>query len=169
VQIIDDDKGVHIVAAVNLYESVPETSLLGISVCRELVNQQVGCAIGMALGSTFCGVTGCSSVACRWDITGPPPVRAARLMQYALLEDIEVAIDQSVYDDPMAATYLTVLNSSVGLKGAEKPVPVYTFSDASNSAASRVLETVHGTLRGRPFVFIAAKTNVRYFCCRSSL
>ena len=63
-------------AAVNLYESVPETGVLGLEVCRELVDKQVGCAIGMALGSTFCGVTGSVSVACRWDITGPPAVRA---------------------------------------------------------------------------------------------
>jgi hypothetical protein len=88
VQIIDDDKGVHIVAAINLYEAMPETSILGIEVCRELVEKEVGCAIGMAIGSTFCGVTGSSSVACRWDITGPPPVRAARLMQYALANNL---------------------------------------------------------------------------------
>jgi class 3 adenylate cyclase len=68
VQIIDDDKGVHIVAAINLYEAMPETSIMGIEVCRELVEREVGCAIGMAIGSTFCGVTGSSSVACRWDI-----------------------------------------------------------------------------------------------------
>jgi hypothetical protein len=58
----------------------------------------------MAKGSTFCGVTGSGSVACRWDITGPPAVCAARLMQFALEKDVEVAIDQSVYDDPAAAT-----------------------------------------------------------------
>jgi class 3 adenylate cyclase len=68
VQIIDDDKGVHLVAAINLYEAMPETSIMGIEVCRELVEREVGCAIGMAIGSTFCGVTGSSSVACRWDI-----------------------------------------------------------------------------------------------------
>ena len=79
IQIIDDDKGVHVVAAVNLYESIPESSLMGIAVCHELVGQEVGCAIGMAQGPTFCGVTGCSTTACRWDVTGPPAVRAARL------------------------------------------------------------------------------------------
>jgi hypothetical protein len=84
VQIIDDDKGVHIVAAINLYEAMPETSVLGIEVCRELVEIQVDCAIGMAIGSTFLRGNGFSSVACRWDTTGPPAVRAARLMQYAL-------------------------------------------------------------------------------------
>jgi len=76
VQIIDDDKAVHLVAAVNLYESVPETSLKGLDVCNDLIEQQVGCAIGVAIGPTFCGVTGSSTVSCRWDITGPPPVRA---------------------------------------------------------------------------------------------
>lgn len=144
VQIIDDDKGVHLVAAFNLYESIPECSLLGLNVCRELVERQVGCAIGMASGSTFCGVTGCSKVACRWDITGPPPVRAARLMQLALESEWEIAIDQSVHDDPMAASQLNILDSAVTLKGAVGTVPVYTLSVSKSYAAFRVLETVHG-------------------------
>lgn len=144
VQIIDDDKGVHIVAAINLYEAIPEASLLGIDVCRQLVEKQVGCAIGMAIGSTFCGVTGSGTVACRWDITGPPPVRAARLMQYALASNIEVALDQSVYEDPVASPRMDLFNSSVTLKGTLLPVPVFTLSNAVESAALRVLETVHG-------------------------
>jgi class 3 adenylate cyclase len=144
VQIIDDDKGVHVVAAVNLYDSVPETSLQGLKVCQALVDQQVGCAIGMALGSTFCGVTGSGTVACRWDITGPPAVRAARLMQFALSENVEVAIDQSVYEDDMAATMMKELRHAVPLKGSAQPVVVYTLSPCSWYSAFRVLETVHG-------------------------
>jgi hypothetical protein len=145
VQIIDDDKGVHIVAAINLYESVPETGSMGLAVCCELVGQQVGCAIGMAQGSTFCGVTGSSSVACRWDITGPPAVRAARLMQYALKSCVEVAIDQSVYNDPMAATKMALLHSDVTLKGTKDPISVYTISDTKVSSAFRIMETEQGT------------------------
>jgi class 3 adenylate cyclase len=146
VQIIDDDKGVHIVAAINLYEAMPETSILGIEVCRELVEKEVGCAIGMAIGSTFCGVTGSSSVACRWDITGPPPVRAARLMQYALANNLEVAIDHSIYSHPTAPARMELFNSCVTLKGTVSPVPVYTLSTSSVYAAFRVLETVHGSM-----------------------
>lgn len=144
VQIIDDDKAVHLVAAVNLYEAIPETTLKGIEVCSDLVNQQVGCAIGMASGPTFCGVTGCSKVACRWDITGGPAVRAARLMQYALSSDIAVAIDQSVYDNPVAAARMTLLEAEIQLKGTKLSVPVYTISDSEKLSAFRVLETVHG-------------------------
>jgi hypothetical protein len=51
---------------------MPETGVVGIDVCRELVEKQVGCAIGMSIGSTFCGVAGSSSVACRWDIVSLP-------------------------------------------------------------------------------------------------
>jgi hypothetical protein len=121
---------------------------MGLEVCCELVEKQVGCAIGMAQGSTFCGVTGCSSVSCRWDITGPFAVRAARLMQYALVNEIEVAIDQSVYNDPMAATRMTVLDSKVALKGSNKLIPVYTISSSRGTAAFRVLENIHGQLLG---------------------
>jgi class 3 adenylate cyclase len=144
IQIIDDDKGVHVVAAINLYESIPESSLMGIAVCHELVSQEVGCAIGMAQGPTFCGVTGCSTIACRWDVTGPPAVRAARLMQYALDEEIDIAIDVSVYNDsPMATAKLTVQNPSVQLKGTKGAVPIYTLSNTKISAAFRVLETLY--------------------------
>lgn len=144
VQILDDDKGVHLVAAINLYEAVPELNLYGIQVCKELIAMEVGCAIGMAAGSTFCGVTGSSKVACRWDVTGPPPVRAARLMQYALERNLEVAIDQSVYEDPMAATKLELLQPAIELKGTTETVPVYKLSRSNSHAAFRVLETVHG-------------------------
>lgn len=117
--------------------------------CRELVEKQVGCAIGMAQGSTFCGVVGHADFACRWDIVGPPPVRSARLMQFALESNVEVAIDQSVYDDPMAATRMKLLRDAITLKGTEGSVPVYTLSNSNLSAAFRVLETVHGTFMFR--------------------
>jgi class 3 adenylate cyclase len=145
VQIILDDKGVHIVAAVNLYEAIPEASLVGLEVCRELVNKRVGAAVGCAIGPTFCGVTG-STTACRWDITGPSVVRAARLMQYALANNVHFAIDQSLYDDPMAATRLKVLDHSVPMKGNPEPIAIYTLSDATLFSAFRLLENVHGSV-----------------------
>ena len=94
---MEDDKGVHAIAAVHASTSVPESRVLGLEICRELIEKKCGVAIGMAAGLTFCGVTASSSVACRWDITCFPPVRAARLMQYALGMDIELAVDESVY------------------------------------------------------------------------
>lgn len=54
VQIIDDDKGVHIVAAINLYESVPESPVLGLKICRELSSKRVGAAVGLAAGNYLC-------------------------------------------------------------------------------------------------------------------
>jgi hypothetical protein len=143
VQILLDDKGVHIVAAVNLYEAIPEASLVGLEVCRELRNKRVGAAVGCAVGPTFCGVTG-STTACRWDITGPSVVRAARLMEFALSNQVHFAIDQSLYDDPMAATRMKLLNPSVGMKGSPEPIVVYTLSDATLFSAFRILENVHG-------------------------
>ena len=145
VQIILDDKGVHIVAAVNLYEAIPEASLVGLEVCRELINKRVGAAVGCAIGPTFCGVTG-SETACRWDITGPTVVRAARLMQYALSNNAHFAIDQSLHDDPLAATRMKVLNQSVAMKGTAGPIVVYTLSDAKLFSAFRILENVHGSV-----------------------
>jgi class 3 adenylate cyclase len=145
VQIIHDDKGVHIVAAVNLYEAVPEASIIGLEVCRELRNQRVGAAVGVAIGPVFCGVTG-SQHACRWDITGPSVVRAARLMQYALTNAVDFAMDQSVYNDPMAATRMWVHNAAVSLKGTHEPVAVYTLSDSESFSAFRILGNNHGAV-----------------------
>lgn len=144
IQIIDDDKGTHVVAAVNLCESVPESAVLGLDACRELVKKHVGCAIGVAMGSTFCGVTGSSGVACRWDITGPHPVRAARLMQYALINKVEVAIDASLLEDPLAATRMTILDPVVAIKGSDEPCTVYSLSGSKLYSVFRVLETSVG-------------------------
>ena len=144
IQIIDDDKGTHVVAAVNLCESVPESAVLGLDACRELVSKQIGCAIGVAMGATFCGVTGSSGVACRWDITGPHPVRAARLMQYALLNKCQVAIDGSLLNDSMAATRMTVLDPCVEIKGSPEPCVVYGLSGSKIYSVFRVLENTPG-------------------------
>ena len=144
IQIIDDDKGTHVVAAVNLCESVPESAVLGLDACRELVSKQIGCAVGMAMGATFCGVTGSSGVACRWDITGPHPVRAARLMQYALMNKCQVAIDGSLLKDSMAATRMTVLDPCVEIKGSPEPCVVYGLSGSKIYSVFRVLENTPG-------------------------
>jgi class 3 adenylate cyclase len=140
VQIIDDDKGVHVVAAINLYESVPDTTTLALNAALELLHQQVGCAIGMAMGSTFCGVTGCSKIACRWDITGFPVVRAARLMQWARSENITVAIDNTVYKNTVASNRMNIVNSGIYLKGTSEAIPVFTLSQSKNFTASMIME-----------------------------
>jgi len=134
-------QGVHIVAAVNLYEAVPEAAVVGLEVCRALTRKRVGAAVGVAMGMAFCGVTG-SQAACRWDVTGPSVVRAARLMQYALHHHTEFAIDESLYEDPMAATRLRILDPAVPLKGSVAPISVYTLSDAESVCAFRILD--HG-------------------------
>uniref|UniRef100_A0A7S3P845 Guanylate cyclase domain-containing protein n=1 Tax=Amphora coffeiformis TaxID=265554 RepID=A0A7S3P845_9STRA len=146
VQIIDDDKGVHLVAAINLYEAIPEAAVLGLEVCEELQNRQVGCAIGMAMGSTHCGVTGSSSIACRWDITGPPAVRAARLMQYAIKNGLEFAVDHSIYQDRLASSKLELLQKDVAIKGTQKPILIYTLSKSIKSAALHILESVNASV-----------------------
>lgn len=137
-----DDKGVHIVAAINLYEGSPETPLLGLKVCRELAVKRVGASVGMAIGPSFCGVTG-SNEACRWDITGPAVVRAARLMQYALSHDIYFAIDQTVYADPKATTYMTLVDSNVMIKGSRDVCSVYTISKSQQHSAARIMDSDH--------------------------
>jgi len=147
VQIIFDDKGVHIVAAVNLYETVPEAGVFGLNACRQLLEKRVGCAIGVAIGKTFCGVVGSSTVSCRWDITGQPPVRAARLMQYAIANNIALAVDESVYrSGHVVATMLELHEAEVRLKGTADPVPVFGLSASKIQSAFNLLETVHGNV-----------------------
>jgi hypothetical protein len=71
-------------------------------------------------------------------------------MQYALANNLEVAIDHSVYEDPVASPRMNLFNSCVSLKGTIAAVPVYTLSSAVESAALRVLETVHGEMHNGP-------------------
>jgi hypothetical protein len=59
---------------------------------------------------------------------------------------IEVAIDQSVYQDPMAATRMQLWHRGIFLKGTSQPCPIYTLSTAKDYSAFRVLETVHGSV-----------------------
>ena len=139
----------------NLYEAVPEAAVVGLEVCRALTRKRVGTAVGVAMGLAFCGVTG-SNVACRWDVTGPSVVRAARLMQYAMQHQQEFAIDHSLYEDPMAATRLCVLDPAVPLKGSANPISVYTLSDAESVSAFRILD------HGLP-VHLAAVQQIQHF------
>jgi hypothetical protein len=67
---------------------------------------------------------GSSTVACRWDITGPPPVRAARLMQYALANHLEVALDHSLYKHQTAPARMKLFEAEAQLKGSDSPIPV---------------------------------------------
>ena len=146
IQIVADDKGVHAIAAVNAVAAVPESRLLGLEICRALVDQKIGVAIGMAAGSTFCGVTGSSTHGCRWDLTGTAVVRAARLMQYALAKKVPMAIDQSLYAGSTLPARLTLLQDNVPIKGSPDPVKIYTMSEATIFSAMNLLETVHGEI-----------------------
>ena len=146
-QIVDDDKGVHAIAAVNAISSVPESRLLGLEIGRQLVQQEIGVAVGMAAGPTFCGVTGSSSVSCRWDITGAPAVRAARLMQYALKHEVPLAIDESLSrNSNTVPARMTLLQAGVPIKGSPAPIRIYTLSEATEFAAMNLLETVHSEI-----------------------
>ena len=75
--------GVHVIAAIDLYESDSDDSVLGLTICeilQSLQSKQVGCTIAMTLNSTLGGVTGCSRISCRCDIAGPPAARVAQLL-----------------------------------------------------------------------------------------
>jgi hypothetical protein len=71
-------------------------------------------------------------------------------MQYALANNLEVAIDHSIYSHPTAPARLTLFSSSVNLKGTASAVPVYTLSDSSEYSAFRVLETVYSNIHNGP-------------------
>lgn len=81
-----------------------------------------------------------------WDITGPPAVRAARLMQYAIKNEIGVVIDDSIFQDPIASSRLTVLHKGVRIKGTAEPQRIYTLSPTDHgTAAFRILENEQTT------------------------
>ena len=85
-------------------------------------------------------------MACRWDITGPPAVRAARLMQYAIKRGHDMVIDHSIFQDRMASTRLLLLHKAVQVKGTKEAFPVYTLSNSFEWAALRILETEYASV-----------------------
>ena len=146
VKLLDDDKGVHVIAAVNLFSAERNPALVGVEAASELTHREIGTDIGMACGSTFCGVIG-SPLACRWDITGACVVRACRLMQHATKHRVDIqgcCCDASVYDNVGDVSVLSKLAHPAELKGSNEPVTVYNLSPATrNLAAWRILSPVN--------------------------
>ena len=61
-------------------------------------------------------------------------------MQYAHKNGVEVAIDSSLFTDPMAATQMTPIDKHVELKGSPKPVSVYRLSGSKLESVFRVMD-----------------------------
>jgi hypothetical protein len=67
-------------------------------------------------------------------------------MQYAILEGHDFVLDQSIYNNQMASSRLTLLHKGIRIKGTEGECPIYTLSTNRQSAALRILESVHGSV-----------------------
>jgi hypothetical protein len=135
---------------------------LGLEIAQQLIHQHVSVAIGTAARSTFCGVTGCPTVACQWDIIGGPPVRATRFMQYALDRHIPIAIDESVYSQ-IHYVSSTGTHGLLPRKGSNKGTPEhiqsFTLLDENKFAAMNLLETVHGKMHNPQVELITQHIN----------
>jgi class 3 adenylate cyclase len=146
VQILDDDKGTHLIAAVNLYQTERDPANVAITAASRLVNRETGCAIGVAYGEVFCGITG-SDAACRWDITGPAVVRACRLMQHAETKGVEAIIDDSVHKVAVDISQLEELPEKIDLKGALAPVTVYHLLPSAIAVTSGIQSMSWASMR----------------------
>ena len=136
VQMIDDDKGVHIIAAINLFTSDREPAVTGIRLAKELVARQAGCTIGIATGMTLCGVVG-SHLASRWDITGWACVRACRLMQHGVKVGEMVVIGESTLQYA-ADESLTIPLGPIMVKGSKELVQIYKLNDVETGILSSI-------------------------------
>jgi class 3 adenylate cyclase len=128
-QIIDDDKGVHIVAALNLFETVEGSHDAAVEIVAQLQEREAGCVVGVAAGTAFCGIVG-SERLCRWDITGDVCVRACRLMEHAVRNGLPCAIDASVVDGLRDRSAVTACGEKTLLKGTEEPVSVFGLTNS---------------------------------------
>eukprot|EP00760_Papus_ankaliazontas_P026539 PhM_4_TR3048/c0_g1_i11/m.45214 len=127
VQIIDDDKGVHVVAAFNLYVMHGDSADRAIGVASTLRSMRSDCHIGVAVGPVLCGVLG-SREACQWDITGAACVRACRLMQHAEAVGKDVMFDESLFHSARDRSQL-VREDPTTIKGSESAVAVFSLRD----------------------------------------
>lgn len=138
-QIIEDDKGIHVVAAMNLFVSRTDAADSAIEMGRHLL-ETVDCRIGIASGTCFCGTVG-GEESWRWDITGACVVRACRLMQLANTfppcSPITAVVDGSVVSQMSNPGALRKF-SEVLLKGSKDPVPVYAICVADYTIVSSV-------------------------------
>ena len=146
VQIIHDDKGTHLIAAVNLYTTERSPASVGILAARRLVARETGCIVGLACGEVFCGITG-STAACRWDITGPPCVVACRLMQHGVITGIPALFDDSIFTHADDMSQLEMLPEKIAIKGHAHPISIYVLADNAVSASSAIVATSWGSLR----------------------
>ena len=147
-QVIEDDKGVHVIAAMNLYVAEEGAADAAVQVAQQLVRREVSCIVGIAGGSCFCGIVGSEQV-CRWDITGAPCVRACRLMQYASAEGFQVAIDVSLAEGAKDASALRMQCPEVTIKGSSHPVPVFTLRQQTDTAMNSIAAMNDFTLEVR--------------------
>ena len=136
-QVIEDDKGVHVVAAMNLYVAEEGAADAAVYVAQQLVRREVSCVVGIAGGSCFCGIVGSEQV-CRWDITGSACVRACRLMQFAAANGLVVAVDSSVREKCKDASSLRTHNSEVSIKGSSDPISVFTLRAQTDTAINSI-------------------------------
>lgn len=60
-------------------------------------------------------------------------------MQYAIQQELDMAIDHSIYQDKYASNKLLLLHHGIEIKGTRNPVPVYTLSSSKNTVALRIL------------------------------
>lgn len=137
VQLIDDDKGLHVVAAANLHVAVSEPAVAAVQATSELLRRRLGVTVGIAVGTTLCGVVG-SSNACRWDITSAACVRACRLMQHAKSVKRAVIADVSVAEKLVDQSLIAHVGEA-SLKGSPDPVPVYTLSAHDTAVLDRLV------------------------------
>jgi class 3 adenylate cyclase len=138
VQILHDDKGTHIIAAVNLYNTERNPAAIGILAARALVAREAGCLVGAACGDVFCGIAG-SEWTCRWDVTGPACVRACRLMQYGMATGIDAVIDESLFSSTNDVSQLEEIHERIVLKGSARPVVAYKLSPTSITATAGIM------------------------------
>jgi hypothetical protein len=134
VQIIDDDKGVHIIAAANLHVAVAEPAKAIAAVCHQLELRRMGSTVGAAVGVVLCGVVG-GKRAARWDITGAACVRACRLMQHGVANNLSAVLDASVNDNITDHSVLEPL-ARIAVKGSNDVIPTYHLASSSNPALS---------------------------------
>eukprot|EP00760_Papus_ankaliazontas_P026533 PhM_4_TR3048/c0_g1_i1/m.45248 len=159
VQIIDDDKGVHVVAAFNLYVMHGDSADRAIGVASTLRSMRSDCHIGVAFGSVMCSVLG-SREACQWDITGAACVRACRLMQHAERTGMDSVIDESAFVSCHDRSMFVRLGDVV-VKGAAAPVRVYTVRGLDSSGADNSSALSAG--RSPPMYFLDLCPTV-HFC-----
>eukprot|EP00759_Apiculatamorpha_spiralis_P023330 PhF_6_TR27149/c1_g1_i1/m.39654 len=126
VQILDDDKGLHVIVAFNLLLAQDDAADASVQLATDLVYSFPTIKVGVSCGETFFGVVGKPDTRCSLDMIGDSVNMACRMMQYGMAHNVSATFTDDLYAASKNRTKLMSLGAST-VKGRPVPMEIYSL------------------------------------------